>query len=93
MDDKDPYNISNDEFYMPKVQDVIKVSGGAYLQHATPVVELRAPFVPTHIGPIKLRQFHRWPLKRYSHGALANFNVPHGVMSLQKHMKKKAKVW
>jgi hypothetical protein len=74
-DDKDPFNISNDEYYAPKTQDnLIKVAtGGGLLQHATPVVELQVPFVPTHMGPIKLRAFHRPPLKRYSHGALADY--------------------
>ena len=61
------------------------------LQHATPTVQLIAPFVPTHMGPIKLRQFHRWPLKRYSHGPLADYTKFYGVLPLHKHMKKKAK--
>ncbi len=93
LDNKDPFNISNDEFYLPKAQEnLIKVAtGGTLLQHATPVVELRAPFVPTHIGPIKLRQFHRWPLKRFSHGPLANYTQFHAVHPLLKHIKKKAK--
>ena len=34
-------------------------TGGSLLQHATPNVQLQAPFIPTHMGPIKLRQFHR----------------------------------
>ncbi len=93
-DDKDPFNISNDEYYLPKAQEsLIKVAtGGTLLQHATPVVELGAPFVPTHMGPIKLRQFHRWPLKRFSHGPLSNFQQQHGVMPLKKYMAKKTKV-
>ena len=63
--DKDPYNLSNDEFYTPKTHESqIKVSTSDFLQHATPVVELRAPFVPTYIGEAKLRLFHRLPLKR-----------------------------
>ena len=92
MIDKDPYNLSNDEFYTPKTHESqIKVSTGGFLQHATPVVELRAPFVPTFIGEAKLRLFHRLPLKRYSHGNLADINKLHGVSSLQKYMKKRAK--
>jgi transcription initiation factor TFIID subunit 1 len=92
-EDKDPFNISNDEFYQPKQQEaLIKVAtGGTLLQHGTPSVELGAPFVPTHMGPTKLRQFHRWALKRFSHGPLSNFHLFHGVMPLSKHMKKKAK--
>ena len=90
--DKDPYNMSNDEFYTPKTHESqIKVTSGEFLQHATPVVELRAPFVPTFIGAPKLRLFHRGPLKRYSHGVLANIGNYHGVNPLMKHMKKRAK--
>lgn len=94
VDNKDPFNISNDEFYQVKAQEsMIKVApGGTLLQHGTPVVELSAPFVPTHIGPIKLKQFHRWPLKRFSHGPLANYNNFVGVNPLTKHIKKKARV-
>ena len=91
--DKDPYNISNDEFYVTKTQESsIKVAtGGGLLQHATPTVQLLAPFIPTHMGPIKLRQFHRWPMKRWSHGPLSDFTKFFGVLPLHKHMKKKAK--
>ncbi len=71
---------------------VCVVVGGTLLQHATPVVELQTPFVATHIGPIKLRQFHRWPLKRFSHGPLANYTLFYGVLNLQRHILKKAKV-
>lgn len=69
----------------------MKVGGGNLIQHSTPVVELRAPFIPTHMGPIKLRAFHRLPMKKFSHGALAGVQ-PHGVQPLLKHIKKKAKV-
>ncbi|EEC16643.1 transcription initiation factor tfii-D, putative, partial [Ixodes scapularis] len=92
--EKDPYNISNDEFYNPKLtQDsALKPNvGGNLIQHSIPAIELRAPFFPTHMGPLKLRSFHRPTLKRYSHGALAQPG-PHGVIPLLKHIKKKAKM-
>ncbi|XP_064482007.1 transcription initiation factor TFIID subunit 1-like isoform X2 [Ornithodoros turicata] len=92
--EKDPYNISNDEFYNPKLtQDsALKPNvGGNLIQHSIPAIELRAPFFPTHMGPLKLRSFHRPQLKRYSHGALAQPG-PHGVIPLLKHIKKKAKM-
>jgi len=54
------------------------------------VVELRAPFVPTHMGPMKLRAFHRPPLKKYSHGPMAQ-SIPHPVFPLLKTIAKKAK--
>lgn len=43
------------------------------------------------MGPLKLRQFHRPPLKRFSHGPLAEIK-PHGVVPLLKHIKRKAAV-
>lgn len=69
----------------------LKVGGGNLIQHSTPVVELRAPFIQTHMGPMRLRNFHRPPMKRFSHGVLAQPG-PHPVMPLVKHIKKKAKV-
>lgn len=69
----------------------LKVGGGNLIQHSTPVVELRVPFVQTHMGPMRLRNFHRPPLRRFSHGPLAHPG-PHSVLPLVKHIKKKAKV-
>lgn len=69
----------------------MKVGGGNLIQHSTPVVELRAPFVPTHMGPMKLRAFHRPAAKKYSHGAIASPD-PHSVHPLAKHIKKKSRV-
>ncbi|XP_071554239.1 transcription initiation factor TFIID subunit 1 [Temnothorax nylanderi] len=91
--DRDPFNISNDTYYMPKSSETtlrLKVGGGNLIQHSTPVVELRVPFVQTHMGPMRLRNFHRPPLRRFSHGPLAHPG-PHGVLPLLKHIKKKAK--
>lgn len=91
--DRDPFNISNDAYYMPRSSETtlrLKVGGGNLIQHSTPVVELRAPFVQTHMGPMRLRNFHRPPLKRFSHGPLAEPG-PHSVLPLLKHIKKKAK--
>uniref|UniRef100_A0A5F8GFP1 Transcription initiation factor TFIID subunit n=1 Tax=Monodelphis domestica TaxID=13616 RepID=A0A5F8GFP1_MONDO len=88
---KDPWNLSNDEFYYPKQQGLRGTFGGNIIQHSIPAVELRQPFFPTHMGPIKLRQFHRPPLKKYSFGALSQPG-PHSVQPLLKHIKKKAKM-
>lgn len=91
--DRDPFNISNDIYYMPRTSETtlrLKVGGGNLIQHSTPVVELRTPFVQTHMGPMRLRNFHRPPMKRFSHGVLADPG-PHTVMPLIKHIKKKAK--
>ncbi|KAH8381371.1 hypothetical protein KR093_003697 [Drosophila rubida] len=90
--DRDPFNISNDSYYTPKTEPTLrlKVGGGNLIQHSTPVVELRAPFVPTHMGPMKLRSFHRPALKKFSHGPLASVQQQ-PVFPLLKHIIKKAK--
>ncbi|EFN79615.1 transcription initiation factor TFIID subunit 1 [Harpegnathos saltator] len=91
--DRDPFNISNDTYYMPRSSETtlrLKVGGGNLIQHSTPVVELRVPFVQTHMGPMRLRNFHRPPLRRFSHGPLAHPG-PHSVLPLLKNIKKKAK--
>lgn len=91
--DRDPFNISNDVFYMPKSSETtmrLKVGGGNLIQHSTPVVELRAPFIPTHMGQMKLRAFHRPAMKKYSHGQVAGGGA-HSVLPLLKNIRKKAK--
>ncbi|CAG9856159.1 unnamed protein product [Phyllotreta striolata] len=91
--DRDPFNISNDIYYQPRTSETtmrLKVGGANLIQHSTPVVELRAPFIQTHMGHMRLRNFHRPPMKKFSHGTLA-LPGPHGVMPLIKHIKKKAK--
>ncbi|XP_026488250.2 transcription initiation factor TFIID subunit 1 [Vanessa tameamea] len=89
--DRDPFNISNDVYYQPKSQNPrLKVGGGQLIQHSTPVVELRAPFIQTHMGPARLRAFHRPALRKLSYGAIAAHGA-HPVQPLLKHIKKKAK--
>ncbi|XP_076280408.1 TATA-box binding protein associated factor 1 isoform X2 [Lasioglossum baleicum] len=91
--DRDPFNISNDNYYMPRSSETtlrLKVGGGNLIQHSTPVVELRVPFVQTHMGQLRLRNFHRQPLRKFSRGPLAHPG-PHSVLPLLKHIKKKAK--
>ncbi|KAJ8966592.1 hypothetical protein NQ314_003444 [Rhamnusium bicolor] len=80
-------------YYQPRTSETtlrLKVGGANLIQHSTPVVELRVPFVQTHMGPMRLTNFHRPPMKRFSHGLLVEPG-PHGVMPLVKHIKKKAK--
>ncbi|BFZ24166.1 hypothetical protein BsWGS_27204 [Bradybaena similaris] len=90
---KDVFNLSNDEYYSPKqMENALRPNiGSSVVQHSTPAAELRQPFFPTHMGPSKLRTFHRPPLKKYSHGPLASFG-PHPVHSLNKVIKRKAKI-
>ena len=58
-DNRDLFYVGNDEFYMRKEPAMKVATGGTVLQHATPNVKLQAPFIPTHLGVIRLRQFHR----------------------------------
>lgn len=81
-------------YYQPRSSETslrLKVGGGNIIQHSTPVVELRAPFIHTNMGPTRLKYFHRPPMKRYSHGPVAE-SIFHPVQPLLKNIKKKAKV-
>jgi len=87
-------NLDFFSYYLPKSSESsirLKAAGGKLIQHSIPVVELRAPFVPTYMGQMKLRNFHRTPMKRFSHGPLASPG-PHPVFPLLKQIRKKAKV-
>lgn len=91
--DKDPFNISNDEFYSQRTTTDAQLKsnvGSNLIQHSIPALELRQPFFPTFLSYQRLRAFHRPALKRFSHGALADA-LPHGVNPLVKHIKRKAK--
>ncbi|XP_077984278.1 transcription initiation factor TFIID subunit 1-like [Glandiceps talaboti] len=89
---RDPFNISNDEYYNPKDtrENSLRTTMAGMLQHSTPALELRQPFFPTHYGPMKLRLFHRPQLKRFSHGPVSSPGA-HAVYPLLKQIKKKAK--
>ncbi|CAG2104510.1 unnamed protein product [Medioppia subpectinata] len=92
--EKDPFNISNDEYYNPKLTTDVALKsnvGANLIQHSIPALELRQPFFPTFLNYQRLRAFHRPSLKRYSHGAVAD-SLPHGVGPLLKHIKRKAKM-
>jgi transcription initiation factor TFIID subunit 1 len=81
-------------YYQPRSSETslrLKVGGGNIIQHSTPVVELKAPFVQTHMGQMRLRNFHRPPMKRYSHGNVTR-PVFHPIEPLLKNIKMKAKV-
>lgn len=89
----DPFNMSNDEHYNPRLMDTALRSnvGVNLIQHSTPAVELQQPFFPTHLSEMKLRTFHRNPLKKFSHGAMA-LSGPHNVEPLCKIIKRKARL-
>lgn len=54
------------------------------IQHSQAALELRQPFFPTHFSTQKLRNFHRYPLKKYLNGILANEALFYPVFSLLK---------
>ncbi|KAI0232494.1 Transcription initiation factor TFIID subunit 1 [Lamellibrachia satsuma] len=94
LQSRNPFNLSNDEYYNPKLttDNALRTNlGGGLLQHSTVACELRQPFFPTHLGPMKLRTFHRPPLKKYSHGVM-NTPGPHAVLPLLKTIRRKAKM-
>ncbi|XP_033631522.1 transcription initiation factor TFIID subunit 1-like isoform X1 [Asterias rubens] len=92
-DVKDPFNISNDAYYYPRNvgENKLRANMAGNLQHSTPAVELRQPFFPTHLGPMRLRHYHRPQVKRFSHGALASPGT-HSVWPLLRRIKTKAKL-
>ena len=51
---KNPWNLSNDEYYNPKQSASSALYGamghGTCLQHSTPAVELRQPYFPTKMS-------------------------------------------
>lgn len=95
--EKQPWNISNDEYYSFKAApDVaLKQSVNNLIQHSTPAVELRQPFFPTFMNRDRLREFHRPPLfptsKRARANALAD-NRTHPIESLTKHIALQAQL-
>jgi transcription initiation factor TFIID subunit 1 len=78
---KNIWNISNDEYYNAKaVTETANVNATAtsknisaalVLQHTQEALELSVIFFPTHISAQKLRNFHRYPLKKQSSGMLS----------------------
>lgn len=89
--EKQPWNVSNDEYYTYKATpDVaLKPNVGNLIQHSTPAVELRQPFFPTFMNRDRLREFHRPPLfipgKRSRNTTLIDF-VYHTIESLTKNI-------
>ncbi|CAG5087297.1 Similar to Taf1: Transcription initiation factor TFIID subunit 1 (Drosophila melanogaster) [Cotesia congregata] len=90
---EDPFNISNDGYYAAiKTVTTFKLKrASGVIQHSTPVIQLREPFIQTYMNPTKLRNFHRLPLRRYNHGPLA-YPAHHQIYSLSKYIEIKAAV-
>ncbi|VVC24131.1 Bromodomain, conserved site,Transcription initiation factor TFIID subunit 1, domain of unknown [Cinara cedri] len=88
-DQIDPFNVSNDCYYQTRSSETslrLKFGSGNIIQHSTPIVELKAPFIQTHMGPMRLRNFHRPLMKRYSHGTIAQ-PIFHYVQPLLKNIQ------
>ncbi|XP_072463902.1 transcription initiation factor TFIID subunit 1-like [Notamacropus eugenii] len=80
---KDPWNLSNDEFYFPQ-QHGLQVSFRVpIIQHSIPALKLHPRLFPTHMGVEQLRMFHRPPLRRLGRG-------PYPIHDSIHHIRKKA---
>uniref|UniRef100_A0A914YEX7 Bromo domain-containing protein n=1 Tax=Panagrolaimus superbus TaxID=310955 RepID=A0A914YEX7_9BILA len=93
--DRDPFNLSNDDYYALKTttrQNVV-FSGGSVIQHSIPAQNIHRAFFPTCMGPTRLRHFHRMPMQRKILRSLPMDKYGFiDVMSLNKHMLDMAEV-
>ncbi|VBB26358.1 unnamed protein product [Acanthocheilonema viteae] len=66
LTDKDPFNLSNDDYYRPKnvERTISSLSGSSLIQHSLPAQNIHRTFFPTHLNPFKLRHYHRLPLSK-----------------------------
>ncbi|XP_055334348.1 transcription initiation factor TFIID subunit 1-like [Paramacrobiotus metropolitanus] len=89
---KDPFNLSNDEYYTLKTDEghLKPTTGAMAIQHSIPSLQMYQYFFPTNISLSKNRQFHRNALKKYSNGVIITPG-PHPVESLNRNIKKKEK--
>lgn len=95
--EKQPWNVSNDEHYTYKTTpDVaLKPSVGNLIQHSTPAVELRQPFFPTFMNRDRLREFHRpslIPSGKRSRNFAQVEPVFQSIESLTKHIAEQAQL-
>ena len=87
--DRDPFNMSNDDYYAPKTttKQNIVFSGGSTIQHSIPAQNIHRAFFPTCMGPTRLRHFHRMPMqKRILRYLTMDKNGYIDIQSLSKHM-------
>ncbi|GBN25963.1 Transcription initiation factor TFIID subunit 1 [Araneus ventricosus] len=83
------YNISNDEYYNPKItQETALKFGNSLLQHSIPALELHGQLFPTNFSKEQLRRFHRPNLKDFPYGRTSRSKF-HGVHSLSRYIKDK----
>jgi transcription initiation factor TFIID subunit 1 len=93
--DRDPFNLSNDDYYAPKTttrQNVV-FSGGSVIQHSIPAQNIHRAFFPTCMGPTRLRHFHRMPMMKRILRSLPMDRFGFiDVLSLNKHMLNMAEI-
>ena len=92
---KDPFNLSNDEYYNPKhVSSSQGLSGfddSNVVQHSTPALNLHSPWFPTHLSMSAMRHFHRPKLKIHF-GPGEESTGFYSITSLTKHIAQKEQV-
>uniref|UniRef100_A0A8R1HHI9 Transcription initiation factor TFIID subunit 1 histone acetyltransferase domain-containing protein n=1 Tax=Caenorhabditis japonica TaxID=281687 RepID=A0A8R1HHI9_CAEJA len=62
--DNDPFNLSNDDYYVPKATSKTLSSNSLLIQHSTPATNIATQFFPTHPSAFRLRYWHRTPFTR-----------------------------
>ena len=94
LDKKDPFNLSNDEYYNPRHTSSSQSLSGLdshVVQHSIPALDLHPPWFPTHLSHSSLRNFHRAKL-RVRCPRRDTTTGYYCINSLNKHIAKKAKV-
>ncbi|CAD5206503.1 unnamed protein product [Bursaphelenchus okinawaensis] len=82
--DKDPFNMSNDDYYAPKTTQ--RNMNGTNIQHSIPAQNIHRAFFPTNLNSFKLRHLHRMPLMKKVMRDMLSQNLP--IHNLVKHIKK-----
>ncbi|KAL3087271.1 hypothetical protein niasHT_020534 [Heterodera trifolii] len=92
--DKDPFNLSNDEYYAPKSSGANAKTqrslANLTVQHSLPAQNLHPALFPLlqHNVVAQLRHFHRPPLSRRTAQGMTGRTVP--IQSLTRHMRLKS---
>ncbi|CAD5209353.1 unnamed protein product [Bursaphelenchus xylophilus] len=82
--DKDPFNMSNDDYYFPK--NTQRSMNGANIQHSIPAQNIHRAFFPTNLNSFKLRHLHRMPVMKKVMRDMLNQPLP--VHNLVRHIRK-----
>jgi transcription initiation factor TFIID subunit 1 len=85
--DKDPFNLSNDEYYLPK-NNTKSQRSFVYTstQHSLPAQNIHPTFFPYLASISQMRNFHRPRLTPKMLHGLSGRNAP--VLSLARHVRK-----